>query len=96
MKDQMFSWLYNYDYDYMTQTWTQGHLWQQSYLGEHARPYKESIYEEMVAGQEARRQASVEAEKEIMRQKEKKEEEQRTVMREEVARLVLIESDVFS
>ncbi|XP_069986045.1 eIF-2-alpha kinase GCN2 isoform X2 [Penaeus vannamei] len=59
----------------------------ESYLGEHARPYKESIYEEMVAGQEARRQASVEAEKEIMRQKEKKEEEQRTVMREEVARV---------
>ncbi|XP_063592060.1 eIF-2-alpha kinase GCN2-like isoform X2 [Penaeus indicus] len=59
----------------------------ESYLGEHARPCKESIYEEMVAGQEARRQASVEAEKEIMRQREKEEEEQRSVMREEVARV---------
>lgn len=50
----------------------------------------------MVAGQEARRQASVEAEKEIMRQREKKEEEQRSVMREEVARWVLIGPDISS
>ncbi|XP_042236927.1 eIF-2-alpha kinase GCN2-like [Homarus americanus] len=59
----------------------------QNYLSEHARPYTDSIYDEMVAGQESRRKANEQAKEEIRRQKEIQEEKQRTIMREELARV---------
>ncbi|KAK7084017.1 Eukaryotic translation initiation factor 2 alpha kinase 4 [Halocaridina rubra] len=58
----------------------------QNFLSEHARPYSSSIYEEMMAGHAARKQADQEAEAEILRQKELQEEQQRSVMRDEYAR----------
>lgn len=58
----------------------------QNYLSEHARPYTDSIYDEMVAGIESRKKANEEAKEEIRRQQELKEEAHRTSMQEEVAR----------
>ncbi|XP_063859482.1 eIF-2-alpha kinase GCN2-like isoform X2 [Scylla paramamosain] len=58
----------------------------QNYLSEHARPYTDSIYDEMVAEQESRRRADQKAEEEIQRQRELQEEAHRSTMQEEVAR----------
>ncbi|XP_064078521.1 eIF-2-alpha kinase GCN2-like [Macrobrachium nipponense] len=59
----------------------------QSFLSEHARPYSDSIYDEMMAGKAARKQANEEAKQKSRRQREQQEEEQRTVNQEEVARV---------
>ncbi|XP_045610005.1 eIF-2-alpha kinase GCN2 isoform X2 [Procambarus clarkii] len=59
----------------------------QNYLGEHARPYNDCIYDEMVAEQESRRKASEEAKREMQRQQEIEEEQHRAVMQEEIARV---------
>lgn len=59
-------------------------------MSEHARPYSDSIYDEMVAEQESRRKADQRAEEEIQRQREIQEEAHRNTMQEEVARLILI------
>ncbi|XP_068241423.1 eIF-2-alpha kinase GCN2 [Palaemon carinicauda] len=59
----------------------------QSFLSEHARPYSDSIYDEMMATKAAQKQATEEAKQESRRQRELQEEEQRTVNQEEVARL---------
>ncbi|XP_071529690.1 eIF-2-alpha kinase GCN2 isoform X2 [Panulirus ornatus] len=59
----------------------------QNYLSEHARPYTDSIYDEMVAGIESRKKASEEAKEKIRRQQEMQEEAHRTFIQEEVARM---------
>lgn len=61
----------------------------QNYLSEHARPYSECIYDEMVAEQESRRKADQRAEEEIQRLREIREEAHRNTMQEEVARLMM-------
>nr|XP_053628943.1 eIF-2-alpha kinase GCN2-like isoform X2 [Cherax quadricarinatus] len=59
----------------------------QDFLSEHARPYTDSIYDEMVAEQESRRKADEEARKEVQRQQEIQEENNRIIMKEEMARV---------
>lgn len=61
----------------------------QNFLSEHARPYSDSIYDEMVAEQESRRKADQRAEEENQRKRELQEEALRNTMQEEVERLMM-------
>ncbi|XP_076064689.1 eukaryotic translation initiation factor 2 alpha kinase Gcn2 [Oratosquilla oratoria] len=58
----------------------------QNFLSEHARPYNESIYAEMVAGHAAREEAHHKAQEETQREMERQHEKQRSIMQKEVAK----------
>lgn len=57
-----------------------------NFLSDHARPFTESIYAEMVAGWQAKEKALQLAHAESLKAKEKQEEERRILMKEEFER----------